>query len=203
MEFTTIYKDGTYEIQASEDLENGRVGNGTKWQEFRFAKLVEPCKKLVEKLRKAGANPKDFMGIDGWEERICIRKSAAESFNKVLNESDKRESGKQAKIDAIEGLVELKKLIGEWDRYNYEFEKAMGNEDCLYPTPPKNKLEDLMKKFPVAALYVKAESYSYASHYEKTFAGDKAMELILMGKIEEAEKTLENWLSNPEEAAWR
>jgi hypothetical protein len=88
------------------------------------------------------------------------------------------------KIANIEGLTELQNAIDRWERYHYEFQRRMQNENLSSSLPkvPTEQISDVAKKFPRAAAYLKAESYYDASHYAKSAAGRKAVERIINGE---------------------
>ena len=87
-----------------------------------------------------------------------------------------------AKIDAIEGLAEIRDAIVEhnryWEKFNYAVEHGTGK----LPAKPKTDADDLMKKYPRAAAYLKAEGYANAANDAKAIAGKKARERIINGE---------------------
>jgi hypothetical protein len=117
-----------------------------------------------------------------------------------------RDARNPAKI--IPGYSEMKASLNDAERYHAEFTRMVEDEQNDGVCPPKSGKSDpefymeiLRAKYPVAACYIKAEGYSYASHDCKSFAGHKAMALLISGgSVEEAEKILENWL--PESSQW-
>jgi len=101
--------------------------------------------------------------------------------------------------DKIEGLKILEDAFRELKTYRYNFEK--GIESGRIPQKPETDIEEIMVKYPRAAMYNKAQGYAWGSDYRKKAAGKKAMELIVNGgEIKEAEEILNSWL--PEESIW-
>lgn len=92
---------------------------------------------------------------------------------------------KRAKIDAIEGLNELRKAINDIDRYHRAFDRMMEDENNDGVRPPKRptmNVEELKAKYPRAAAYLKAEKFATGAHYVKANAGSKALDKIINGE---------------------
>ena len=91
---------------------------------------------------------------------------------------------RQAKLDGIEGLEELKNAINVWDAYHAVIERRMNDEhlSSFAPAKPEVSIAELMDKYPRAKAYLTAEAWSYASHYAKASAGRKALSRILDGQ---------------------
>ncbi len=114
--------------------------------------------------------------------------------------------------DPLEGLNELRTAqdiaYNEEHRYNSEFEAMMsddGNDGTNPPAPLNEQLRQnanvLAAQYPRAAMYLRAENYSYSNSVYQYSAGIKAMELIANGgSLDEARDILNNWL--PKEAIW-
>jgi len=109
----------------------------------------------------------------------------------------------------VPGLDELEKAqdaaYKEQARYDAAFEHMMESGDSISPKALDETLEKIASalaiQYPRAAMYLRANSYTYASNHHKYGAGKRAMELIANGgSLEEAEKILKNWL--PEESIW-
>lgn len=113
---------------------------------------------------------------------------------------------REAKINAIEGLKELKAAINEQNDYHYEINRRFENEalSSILPAQPKANVKDLKKKYPRAAAYIKAENWKYANNYAKAAAGRKALERIING--EDHEQVLADmeaeWDAHREENMW-
>lgn len=88
-------------------------------------------------------------------------------------------------LAAVPGLNELRAACEDVARYHEQFERMMedeGNDGARPPKPIKGDVDALRAQYPVAAAYLKAESWSYAEHYAKSGAGKKAMERIANGE---------------------
>ena len=96
--------------------------------------------------------------------------------------AEKAAAERKAKIDAIEGLNELKAAIDEHERYYYDFNAAMERGDGRLPARPTSSVRETAEKYPRAAAYLKAESYEYSANYAKSGAGKKARERIINGE---------------------
>lgn len=129
-----------------------------------------------------------------------------------IDACEKMEAARQEKKDrifdareeAVPGLRQLQKAQMDEEIYQEQFNAMMEdeqNDGVNPPSAPKISFDELAKKYPRAAVYVRAEGYKCASHYAKSAAGEKAMKLLKQGgEIKEAEFILENWL--PESAKW-
>lgn len=85
----------------------------------------------------------------------------------------------------VPGLRELESAIAAWNNYHHEFSRMMDDEYNDGVNPPKKPtvdVDEIRAKYPVAAAYLKAQSYAYASHYAKVAAGEKAVERIANGE---------------------
>lgn len=94
-------------------------------------------------------------------------------------------AAREAKIAAIEGLKEIKTAIYDRQRYRREFNAMMDdefNDGARAPKLPTADVDALLAKYPRAAAYIKAESYSYAAHDVKSMSGAKAIEKIINGE---------------------
>lgn len=70
------------------------------------------------------------------------------------------------------------------------------NDGVSMPTRPTSNIDELESKFPLAKLYLKAESYLEASNYEKMLAGEKAIKMLLSdADTQEVQKVLDNWFN--------
>lgn len=94
----------------------------------------------------------------------------------------------------IEGLEDLYAACIAESRYYEEKEKRHYREDYRPLEKPSPSSEELKVKYPIAALFLKAESYTESSNVDKFSAGQKALDLIYDDKIEEAKEVLRNWL---------
>ena len=139
-----------------------------------------------------------------------IRKAKPE----IIAELKRREAEKkaayearQARINAIEGLKELQRAIAAEEAYREALNDMMEdeyNDGARPPKKPEISVKELKEKYPRAAAYLKAESWSMASNYIKAGAGQKAKERIINGEdyrqvIAEMEK---EWLDYCKERMW-
>ena len=118
------------------------------------------------------------------------------------------EAERQARIDAIPGLAEIraaKEEIEEWDR---KFAATFaGPNACggLGMGPrPAHDIPAMLAKYPRAAAYLKAEAWARGAHYAKVAAGKAALEKIIQGEdfaaaLAEMEAA---WAAHCDEHAW-
>lgn len=134
--------------------------------------------------------------IDG-EERIQARPRSQEELNKYgewvkanknvliaeIKAIENEKAEREAKIQAIEGLEELKAAIAAKEQYEYERQKRWESESLssILPEPPKVDVEALKIKHPRAWAYIRAEGWANARHYAKAAAGRVALERIING----------------------
>lgn len=139
-------------------------------------------------------------------EEIKSRKPEILAYYKAKRDAaEKEREERQMKIDAIEGLTELKKAIADWDKYHYQFNKCMESEcPSGFPQKPNVDIAELKLKYPKASAYLKAENWSFASHYKKSSLGEKALERIINGEnYEEVINNMEkSWSDYCEEHMW-
>jgi hypothetical protein len=84
----------------------------------------------------------------------------------------------------VPGLDILREAYRDIERYNEEFNQMMDNEynDGVNPPAPiKSDIETLKAQYPRAAAYLKAEKWEMSSNYEKSDAGQKAKDAIVVG----------------------
>jgi hypothetical protein len=157
--------------------------------------------------------------ILGWgtakhEGKLCKYCKATGNKNIVINAEDykivqdalderAREDylNRRAAVEAaIPGLAALEAAIAAEDGYLDSFNRMMDDEQNDGVNPPRRPAQssdDLRKQYPRAALYLKAQSYSFASNDRKSTAGEKAVSLLLAGGTEsEASQILANWLGD-------
>lgn len=81
--------------------------------------------------------------------------------------------------------------------YHRKFNQMMDdeqNDGVSPPKHPKTNSGDIAKKYPRAAMYIKAEEMSFGRHPDKVGAGERAMEIIESGgNLEDAQKALDEW----------
>lgn len=87
-------------------------------------------------------------------------------------------------IKNVPGLEELRDAIANEKRYASQFSKMMEDGDNDGARPPSRvriSSKSMATQFPVAASYIKAENWQYASHFVKAGAGRRAVERIKNG----------------------
>ena len=113
-------------------------------------------------------------------------------------EEAEEKAEEQRLLTNVPGLTELQAALADRSRYEAEFTEMMECESNDGARPPKAARADaaaIAEQYPRAALYVKAQAYSYASHWAKSKAGREAMEILASGgQIIDAQNKLENWL---------
>lgn len=98
-------------------------------------------------------------------------------------EEEERRLEHARKVESIEGLVELQTAISDWNDYHNAMNRFI-ERDCTgeAPVKPSVTVEELTEKYPRAAAYVKADQWSYSTHYYKASCGDRAKAAILDGQ---------------------
>jgi len=114
---------------------------------------------------------------------------------------DAHSAFKAAKLEnAVPGLKLLQSALYEESRYMGELNDMMddeANDGVFCPTMPDSDIDALKARYPRAAVYVMADSYSNASHDQKASAGRRAKDLLLSGgDIDVAKDILNNWAKN-------
>ncbi len=96
-------------------------------------------------------------------------------------EKEKAASERKAKIDAIEGLAEIKQAkreIETWrENFNRSFEGEYGGRGV--GQKPNYDIKAMCEKYPAAASYLRAESEMFKSNYQISAIGKKALEAII------------------------
>lgn len=119
---------------------------------------------------------------------------------------DAKCEARQAKVNAIEGLSEIKNAISAWNKYHREFNRRMENEylSSSLPAVPQANVAELKTQYPKANAFLMAESYSFANNSTKANAGKKALEAIISGKsYKKAIATMEReWSEYAEANMW-
>lgn len=92
---------------------------------------------------------------------------------------------RQAKIDAIPGLAEIRAAIADRAAWRREFRASFEGEEAVgglgVRPQPTTDVDALLEKYPVAAAYLEAQSFADADNYIKSAAGRKAVDAILSG----------------------
>lgn len=101
-------------------------------------------------------------------------------------------------LAAIPGIQELRAAREAEERYSAAFTRMMEdslNDGANPPKRPSVSADDVATKYPLAALYLRAESYADSDHPVKRTAGCKAKAILLDGGSEsEAKRLLDSWL---------
>lgn len=101
---------------------------------------------------------------------------------KEAKEKERREAAERLATN-VPGLEELRHVRDEWEAYQYRFNKFIEG-DCIghAPIKPTVQISTVNETYPIAAAYLKAESFENASNYAKSSAGKKAKERIADGE---------------------
>lgn len=145
---------------------------------------------MIDKYNIRLNDDKDKLVVDGrigksTKDKQYVKEHKEEIVD-ILIQREKAEEDKRLerrrKIEAIEGLVELQNAMSDWNKYNNEFSRYV-ERDCTGTAPkkPEVTVEELKKRYPKAAAYVKADQWSYSSHYFKASRGQEAKERIING----------------------
>ena len=134
----------------------------------------------IEGEERIQARPRSQQELNKYGEWVKANKNVLIAEIKAI-ENEKVE--REAKIQAIEGLEELKAAIAAKEQYEYERQKRWESESLssILPEPPKVDVEALKIKHPRAWAYIRAEGWANARHYAKAAAGRVALERIING----------------------
>lgn len=145
---------------------------------------------------------------DGKLDEIKARKS--DILAALMEEHNAEKSARaerEAKINAIPGLREIKAAQEDMERWREEFITSFESEaggGVGVRTKPKYDMAGLYAKYPRAKAYLEASDYANAEHYVKAGAGKKAMEAIING--EDYEQAINNmkaeWAEYTTEHMW-
>lgn len=118
---------------------------------------------------------------DNMVEEIKNRKSEILSYLAEEREHEEKErEERQRKIDAIEGLKEIKDAIVDLDAWLKEFEKSFEDVGGLGVREyPKYDFDGMRQKYPIACAYLLAESYSNKSNAKLAQIGKIACDKII------------------------
>jgi len=135
-------------------------------------------------------NPYICVSVDGDALRTALAQKPMPEINRVIRTVVDLRLEKMAADEAkllcnAPGLKELEAAYNDIERYHREFDAMMENESNDGINPPKPitaNPQELAKKYPIAAAYLKAERWELASHYAKSSAGKRAKEKIANGE---------------------
>lgn len=146
------------------------------------------------KVEVAGIDPATRrVYVGAWEQGMylpldtCARIDAISLKSK--QDSVEREQTYKLQLSDIEGLTHLRAALHERERYHYQFERMMEDEDNDGVNPPRpvtTDLDSLKVKFPRAWAYIRAEDMSLAANDSKASEGKRAVQEILAGAGPEA-----------------
>lgn len=101
-----------------------------------------------------------------------------------LRDEHARHMEREAKINAIEGLDELRAAIDDIARYRREFDTMMDdefNDGVFPPVLPPHDINAMKAKYPRAAAYLAAERFAESPNYSKANYGADAINRIIDG----------------------
>ena len=130
------------------------------------------------------------------KDAAVIKANREEILKEILKEIlDAKEQARkayqerQAKIDAIPGLLEIKNDLAkaaDWRRrFNASFETEDGGGWGVGPRPNYD-FDAAYKKYPQAHAYLIAEKEAYKANYELAEIGQRALEKVINGQWKEA-----------------
>lgn len=141
--------------------------------------------KTIRKGDKIGTYDPSPISRADWTEFATAHKAEIISyFDQKAAEEKRIRDERQAKIDAIPGLAEIRAAVRDEERYRHEFDKMMedeGNDGAFPPKRPEVSSDALKKQYPRAAAYLLAEEWKYSEHHVKAAAGESAIEQIING----------------------
>ena len=92
---------------------------------------------------------------------------------------------RQAKIDAIPGLAEIRAAMEAQANWHREFRASFEGPEAVgglgIRPQPTTDIDALLSRYPVAAAYLDAQAFADADNYIKSEAGRKAVDAILSG----------------------
>jgi hypothetical protein len=139
---------------------------------------------IMDGEEKLQATPPSQREMDKYLEYIKANKDL---FLAEIKKIEAEKAQREAKIQAIEGLKELKAAIAQ-EQYEYEQRQKRWESESLssiMPEKPAVSVVELKAKYPRAAAYITAEGWSRSSNSGKRQAGKKALERIIAGENHE------------------
>jgi hypothetical protein len=139
---------------------------------------------IMDGEEKLQATPPSQREMDKYREYIKANK---DFFLAEIKKMESEKAQREAKIQAIEGLKELKAAIAQ-EQYEYEQRQKRWESESLssiIPQKPIVSVAELKTRFPRAAAYVKAENWTLSNNSGKRQAGKKALERIINGEYHE------------------
>ena len=118
-----------------------------------------------------------------WEKIVSAKEEIKAILIQEFEKEQRAEQEREEKINAIQGLKEIKAAKEDLENWRYEFEDSFRDVGGMGVRPkPQYDFEELYKKYPRANAYLKAEAYSRAANYVKASAGKKALERVINGE---------------------
>ena len=118
-----------------------------------------------------------------WDAIVASKPEIIEILTNDADAQRKTAAERQAKIDAIPGLSEIRAAMADLAAWRAEFERSFDECGGLGVRPrPQYDMDALYKAYPSAAAYLEAEAMANASHYAKAAAGQRALERIINGE---------------------
>lgn len=118
-----------------------------------------------------------------WEKIVSAKEEIKAILLQEFEEEQRAAEEREAKINAIPGLKEIKAAKEDLENWHYEFEYSFRDVGGMGVRPkPQYDFEALYKKYPRANAYLKAEAYSRTASHAKASAGKKALERIINGE---------------------
>ena len=163
----------------------------------RIQKLIEKYHITLGRAGKICVRPLEKLTPTAVAEITAAKPRIVSFLTEKKAAADLARETRETKIAAIPGLDALRSAIGAKEGYRHALTEAMSDEEndgVGLPSRPTADPTALATQYPLAALWLRAEDYLYASNYRKLAAGQTAQTLILGGEIGKAQKALENWL---------
>lgn len=195
-----VYEEsGGYRVE----VQGGQVtvSRGGKGQTFELNQVIDPVPRpFIPGLRKLGLDPRDFVYVSG--ANTPVRRGAKPMLERAYEEwkikwQEESEREEARKYENFPGLRELEDAREDEERHTWEFDRMMddeNNDGARPPKPVKVPYQDLADRYPRAALYLRAESYSLAAHSQKVFAGQRAMKVLEEnGSMDDAQAEMDKW----------
>lgn len=175
-----LYESGKYALSLAGDQLRVAPSHATKMTDAQLKKSVAADRPLLVEIKAALL-----------AEREEARRQAAE---------------RQARIDAIPGLKEIRALIEARAGWRDELTRQMDSESGCTSMPgyPEGDVKALYARYPRAAAYLRAEAWAEAENDVKSQAGAVALEKILDGEpYEEALAEMEQtWQAHVRSHMW-
>lgn len=150
-------------------------------------RIVELVKKYNIKIHLDGEHLAMNPAIAKHTEDVTFVKANKEAILNYLKAEKERKEQEvieyRNKVNAIEGLKEIRDAEHDIENWHYEFNKSFENVGGLGVRPkPNYNFSEMYAKYPRAAAYIKADEYRNASNYRKSAIGQNALNKIVNGE---------------------